>query len=145
MEPKAEAEVEAGRPLRAGPYDRMLAKAASASTLFARQIIAGRLIPLARTRSTMAEETLFGGCQWSGTAPQQWSCVTCAMKYARARVRADKIVARKIPSRAVYETGAVYAFHDIAPTAPVHIIIVREGAVALCGPHGRGRQHACPV
>jgi len=52
----------------------------------------------------------------------------------RARKRADKIVAKKIPSRAVYETPTVYAFHDISPTAPVHIIIVpkhRDGLSQL--------------
>lgn len=125
--------------------DRMLAKAASASALFARQIIAGRLIPLARTRSTMAEETLFGGCCWNGWVPPERSYVSRAITHARARMLADKIVARKIPSRAVYETDAVYAFHDIAPTAPVHIIIVRVGTLALCGPHGRGRQCVCPL
>jgi histidine triad (HIT) family protein len=34
------------------------------------------------------------------------------------------IVAKKIPSKSVYETDEVYAFHDISPQAPVHIVIV---------------------
>ena len=35
-----------------------------------------------------------------------------------------KIVAKKIPSRALYEDERVYAFHDIAPWAPVHFLII---------------------
>lgn len=35
-----------------------------------------------------------------------------------------KITAGEIPSTKVYEDDAVYAFNDIAPQAPVHIIIV---------------------
>ena len=31
-----------------------------------------------------------------------------------------KIVAGQIPSRKVYEDEELYAFHDIAPRAPVH-------------------------
>lgn len=34
------------------------------------------------------------------------------------------IAAKKIPSKAVYENEDVFAFHDINPQAPVHIIIV---------------------
>jgi histidine triad (HIT) family protein len=35
-----------------------------------------------------------------------------------------KIVAGQIPSRKVYEDDALLAFHDIAPWAPVHFLIV---------------------
>ncbi len=35
-----------------------------------------------------------------------------------------KIIAGEIPSTKVYEDEAVYAFHDIAPQAPTHILIV---------------------
>jgi len=35
-----------------------------------------------------------------------------------------KIVAGQIPSRKVYEDEQVYAFHDIAPWAPVHFLII---------------------
>lgn len=35
-----------------------------------------------------------------------------------------KIVAGEIPSTKVYEDDAVYAFEDIEPQAPVHIVIV---------------------
>jgi histidine triad (HIT) family protein len=35
-----------------------------------------------------------------------------------------KIVAGQIPSRKVYEDEQVFAFHDIAPWAPVHFLLV---------------------
>ena len=41
-----------------------------------------------------------------------------------------KIVAKKIPSRAVYEDEEFYAFHDIAPWAPVHFLIIPKAHIA---------------
>ena len=35
-----------------------------------------------------------------------------------------KIVAKQIPSRAVFEDDEFYAFHDIHPWAPVHFLII---------------------
>lgn len=35
-----------------------------------------------------------------------------------------KIIAGEIPSSKVYEDETVYAFRDIAPMAPVHVLIV---------------------
>ena len=35
-----------------------------------------------------------------------------------------KIIAGDIPSSKVYEDDAVYAFNDISPEAPVHVLIV---------------------
>jgi len=35
-----------------------------------------------------------------------------------------KIVAGEIPSNKVYEDDYVYAFYDIAPVAPVHILVI---------------------
>ena len=35
-----------------------------------------------------------------------------------------KIIAGEIPSNKVYEDGYVLAFRDIAPQAPVHILVV---------------------
>ncbi|MEY5029254.1 MAG: hypothetical protein RLZ63_1569 [Pseudomonadota bacterium] len=35
-----------------------------------------------------------------------------------------KIVAGKIPSRKVHEDDHVFAFHDIAPWAPVHFLVI---------------------
>lgn len=35
-----------------------------------------------------------------------------------------KIIAGEIPSKKVYEDELVYAFHDIEPQAPYHVVIV---------------------
>ena len=35
-----------------------------------------------------------------------------------------KILAGEIPNNTVYEDGVFLAFHDIAPAAPVHIVII---------------------
>lgn len=36
----------------------------------------------------------------------------------------EKIIARQIPSRIVYEDDQVLAFHDISPQAPTHVLLV---------------------
>ncbi len=36
----------------------------------------------------------------------------------------EKIAAREIPAKIVYEDDLVLAFHDIKPQAPVHVLIV---------------------
>ena len=41
-----------------------------------------------------------------------------------------KIIAGDIPSDKVYEDESVYAFRDIAPEAPVHILIVPKEHIA---------------
>ena len=41
-----------------------------------------------------------------------------------------KIIAGEIPSAKVYEDEAVYAFRDINPMAPVHVLIVPKAHVA---------------
>lgn len=46
----------------------------------------------------------------------------------------DKIASKQIPSTAVYEDDLVYAFRDISPQAPVHIVLVpknRDGLTRL--------------
>ena len=35
-----------------------------------------------------------------------------------------RIIAGEIPSKKVYEDDNVYAFHDINPVAPVHVIVI---------------------
>ena len=35
-----------------------------------------------------------------------------------------KIIAKKIPSKMVFEDERVYAFHDIHPWAPVHLLLI---------------------
>ena len=41
-----------------------------------------------------------------------------------------KIVKGEIPSKKAYEDEAVYAFHDIQPQAPVHILVVPREHIA---------------
>lgn len=41
-----------------------------------------------------------------------------------------KIIAGEIPSRSPYEDEQVYAFHDIKPMAPVHVLIVPKQHIA---------------
>jgi len=36
----------------------------------------------------------------------------------------EKIIAREIPSRIIYEDELVLAFHDVNPQSPVHALIV---------------------
>ena len=36
----------------------------------------------------------------------------------------EKIIAREIPAKIVYEDDKVLAFHDINPQAPVHVLII---------------------
>ncbi|MBO5305972.1 MAG: HIT domain-containing protein, partial [Clostridia bacterium] len=41
-----------------------------------------------------------------------------------------KIVAGEIPSKKVYENEYVYAFHDINPQAPTHILVIPKKHLA---------------
>ncbi len=43
-----------------------------------------------------------------------------------------KIIAGEIPSNMVYEDDLCYAFHDINPTAPVHVLIIPKSHIASC-------------
>ena len=44
-----------------------------------------------------------------------------------------KIIAGDIPSNKVYETEDVLAFRDIAPQAPVHILVIPKTHIASVG------------
>ena len=43
-----------------------------------------------------------------------------------------KIIAGDIPSTKVYEDETVFAFRDIAPQAPTHILVVPKAHIADC-------------
>ena len=43
-----------------------------------------------------------------------------------------KIIAGDIPSTKVYEDETVYAFRDIAPQAPTHILVVPKAHIGSC-------------
>ncbi len=36
----------------------------------------------------------------------------------------SKIIAREIPARIIYEDDRCLAFHDVAPRAPVHLLVI---------------------
>ena len=36
----------------------------------------------------------------------------------------ERIIAREIPGRFVYEDDVIAAFHDVKPAAPIHVLIV---------------------
>jgi histidine triad (HIT) family protein len=41
----------------------------------------------------------------------------------------SKIINREIPAKIIYEDDQVLAFHDIAPQAPVHFLVVPKKPV----------------
>ena len=45
----------------------------------------------------------------------------------------DKILAKQIPSKAVFEDSEVYAFEDSQPQAPVHILVIPKVKNHLTG------------
>jgi len=53
--------------------------------------------------------------------------VDATMPYDDQNVFA-KILRGEIPNRTVYEDDHVLAFHDIAPQAPTHILVIPKGA-----------------
>jgi histidine triad (HIT) family protein len=49
-----------------------------------------------------------------------------------------KIVAGEIPSKKVYEDERVFAFEDIAPKAPTHVLVVPKKHIARLADVGPG-------
>ena len=41
----------------------------------------------------------------------------------------EKIIARQVPADVVYEDGQYIAFRDIAPAAPVHVLVVPKRVI----------------
>jgi histidine triad (HIT) family protein len=41
----------------------------------------------------------------------------------------EKIVAREIPAKLVFENDEILAFHDVNPQAPVHVLVVPKRAI----------------
>ncbi len=44
-----------------------------------------------------------------------------------------KIIRKEIRSRAEYETDKIYAFHDINPQAPFHVLVIPKQHIANVG------------
>ena len=49
-----------------------------------------------------------------------------------------KIAAGEIPSRRVYDDDRIYAFEDIAPKAPTHILVIPKKHIARLADAGAG-------
>jgi len=45
----------------------------------------------------------------------------------------EKIAAREIPARIVWEDDEVLAFHDVDPKAPVHVLVVPKRVIPRLG------------
>ncbi|MEN9674798.1 MAG: hypothetical protein RIS76_694 [Verrucomicrobiota bacterium] len=52
----------------------------------------------------------------------------------------ERIIAREIPADIVYEDDLVFAFRDIHPQAPVHVLIIPKRVIARIGATGSGDQ-----
>lgn len=45
----------------------------------------------------------------------------------------EKLIARELPCDVVYEDDKVFAFRDIKPQAPVHVLVIPKKAIARLG------------
>jgi histidine triad (HIT) family protein len=45
----------------------------------------------------------------------------------------EKIAAREIPAKIIFEDDEVIAFHDVNPQAPVHVLIVPRRVISRLG------------
>jgi histidine triad (HIT) family protein len=50
----------------------------------------------------------------------------------------EKIAAREIPARVVHEEADFFAFHDVKPQAPVHVLIVPRRVIPRIAAAERG-------
>jgi histidine triad (HIT) family protein len=48
----------------------------------------------------------------------------------------EKIIAREIPSKIIWEDDDAIAFHDVNPQAPVHVLIVPKKVIPRLGAAG---------
>src|SRR5205814_1095574 len=55
--------------------------------------------------------------------------VPCADETLSAMTIFEKIIARQIPAKIIWEDDHAIAFHDVDPQAPVHVLIVPKKAV----------------
>ena len=53
----------------------------------------------------------------------------------------EKIAAREIPARIVFEDDEVIAFHDVDPKAPVHLLVVPNRVIPRLAEASESDQH----
>mmetsp|Transcript_8139 Transcript_8139/g.26657 ORF Transcript_8139/g.26657 Transcript_8139/m.26657 type:complete len:110 (+) Transcript_8139:21-350(+) len=52
-----------------------------------------------------------------------------------------KIIRKEIPAKIAYEDDTVLAFHDVAPQAPVHVLVIPKKPIAMIQAHGCEAPH----
>lgn len=45
----------------------------------------------------------------------------------------DRLISRELPADVVFEDDEIFAFHDLAPQAPVHILIIPKKPITRIG------------
>jgi len=66
---------------------------------------------------------------WPSPPIRRGLIVPCADETLSAMTIFEKIIARQIPAKIIWEDDHAIAFHDVDPQAPVHVLIVPKKAV----------------
>ena len=66
---------------------------------------------------------------WPSLRVERGLIVHCADETLPAMTIFEKIIAREIPSKIIWEDDDAIAFHDVDPQAPVHVLIVPKKVV----------------
>ena len=66
---------------------------------------------------------------WRSLRIERGLIVRCADETLGLMTIFEKIIAREIPAKVIWEDEDAIAFHDVDPQAPVHVLIVPKKAV----------------
>src|ERR1700757_4367040 len=66
---------------------------------------------------------------WPSLAIRGGLIVRCANETLRLMTIFEKIIARQIPAKIIWEDDDAIAFHDVNPQAPVHVLIVPKKVI----------------
>src|ERR1051325_8234129 len=67
---------------------------------------------------------------WHSLPIERGLIVRCADEKLRLMTIFEKIIARQIPAKIIWEDEDAIAFHDVDPQAPVHVLIVPKKPVS---------------